>query len=739
MKSLFIWKNYLSFYLLVLTLVNISLINFPLTGVFGYEFSVINSMVIVLLAGIYTINFYDASFQKKNFHFTSELFESLSILLVIPFLVSVINSFITGFCSFIDGLLFYLVLTVPSIVIGTALGLLSVYISKRFRGLWLFLFYVGILFIILLEIYFNPQVYVYNPIIGFFPGTIYDEGISVTWKLFIYRLFNIIFFSYIIKSVLVIKRKKGGSRKFIRVVLALIFLVGFYLLSPMLGFSTTKSHLENELSSKLESDHFIIHYDRRISDNKLKYLAVSQEYYYDQLKEFFQLELKKRINTYVFYDDDQKKELFGSRNADVAKPWLNQIYISYQNWEHTLKHEMAHCFSGVFGSGIFRLASGLNPMLIEGIAEAADGLYEENSLHFMTALAYKEGYRADIENLLTKFGFFSSTPSLSYIYAGSFIKYLIQIEGMKKFKQYYVSGEFKGTYGYELSSFTEKYYLFLDDYKGKISTDEANFYFGRKSLFQKVCPRAISEALKKGWEQIREFNFGGAQKTFEAVLRKSDNYSALVGLAKSFEKLDSISNATAVIRSRLEEFKGTSYYYNLELYLADLLLKAGNIKSADSLYSELTEQKPNRTLNYLTNVRKILVKKRLVNKYLNGSDYDKYHIIKSIIKSDSNYWLFPVLITLSKRLEEDYNFFIDELKVNYRVNNYESSYAMLKLSEYMLENFDTGNSKKIAGLSLRYNSDKNFVYVLQEHYNKVDWFFQNGQAILNTFYFSNKN
>ena len=80
--------------------------------------------------------------------------------------------------------------------------------------------------------------------------------------------------------------------------------------------------------------------------------------------------------------------------------------------------------------------------------------------------------------------------------------------------------------------------------------------------------------------------------------------------------------------------------------------------------------------------------KKLVKEYLNGSDYDKYYILRSINKSTNNYWLFPVLITLTERLEENYNFFLEKLNMNIRVNNYESSYAMLKLSEYMLENFD---------------------------------------------------
>jgi len=737
MKSIIKWKNYLSIYIIVLVLANIGLLYLPLVNVFGYEFSVINSMLLVIFTGIYTIKYYDTFFTKNNHLFTSELFESSLLLLLIPFTVSIINSLINGFCSFIDGLLFYLVITLPSIIIGMALGMLAVFLSKRFRIFWLFLLYLGILSIIFWEIFINPQVYVFNPIIGFFPGTIYDEGISVSWNLVLYRLFNIIFFGYILKSI--IKIKRGKSTKLVPFLISTILLVIFYFFSPKLGYATTKSYLDQQLYRQVISDHFIIHYDNKIGEKQIKILALNQEYYYQQLKDFFDLDLKEKIHTYLFFNDLQKKELFGSKNADVAKPWLNHIYISYDSWEHTLKHEMAHCFSGAFGSGIFKLAAGLNPLLIEGIAEAADGIYDENSIHYMAALAYNSNYKEDIEFLLSKSGFFSRTSSLSYIYAGSFIKHLVDEEGIQKFKQYYVSGEFQEVYGIELKSFLDGYYKFLYEYKGDINLESANYYFGRKSLFQKVCPRSISENLQMGWEQINNSDYLGAEKTFWDVLGKADNYSALVGLARSFEEQDKITESVELLLGQLNKFEKTSYYYNLEFFLADFYSKLENFAKADSLYSSIAFKKPNRRLNYLANVRKNLIRNNHVKKYLSGSDYDKYYILKSLNKFDNNYWSFPILITLTKQLDEDYDYFIEDLNMNIRVSNYESSYAILKLSQYMLSNYDFANARKFAGLALRYNSDENFNYILSEQFDKANWYYQNGQLTLNTLRLINNN
>jgi hypothetical protein len=572
MTSIFKWRNYLVFYLTAISIINLVLLRIPLTKVFGYEFSVINSLLLVLFSGIYSIYFLKSFTPKQSDIVIKEVFKSLILFLFMPFCISIINSFIIGFCSFWDGLLFYLVITSPSILIGASLGGASLYLMKRFQAVLLIILYIGILLIIAFEIYFNPQVYVYNPIIGFFPGTIYDEGIQVTGKLFLYRLFNVFFFGFVffvaVKRLFDKKLKSGKSI----VLITLFIAVVFYFFSPNLGYSTTAGSLTKALGKIINTEHFVIHYDKRLESKGIKMLALNHEYYYSVLKNYFQAEVDEKMVSYIFYDNDQKKEQFGSKYADVAKPWLYQIYIAYDNWEHTLKHELAHCFSATFGAGIFKLASGFNPLLIEGVAEAADGNYDNNDLHYMAALAYNSNYKVDLQHLLTKTGFYSNPSSISYIYAGSFVKYLVEKYGIKRFKDYYLNGEYKRSYDIEINNTLKSYYSFLYDIKPSNTIDQANYYFGRKSLLQKTCPRAISSYLSSGWEQLSNYNIDLARNTFQTVLSLSENYSALVGLARSYEKQDSLLNAINLLSGEIEKFEGTSYFYNLEMILSDLIL-----------------------------------------------------------------------------------------------------------------------------------------------------------------------
>ena len=84
------------------------------------------------------------------------------------------------------------------------------------------------------------------------------------------------------------------------------------------------------------------------------------------------------------------------------------------------------------------------------------------------------------------------------------------------------------------------------------------------------------------------------------------------------------------MKNKIEFYVATSYFYNLELTLADLFVKVNSIQSADSLYKVLIDQQPNRKLNYIANIRMTLIKKDLIKKYINGSNYDKYYVLQEL-------------------------------------------------------------------------------------------------------------
>jgi len=135
----------------------------------------------------------------------------------------------------------------------------------------------------------------------------------------------------------------------------------------------------------------------------------------------------------------------------------------------------------------------------------------------------------------------------------------------------------------------------------------------------------------------------------------------------------------------------------------------------------------------------LLKDEKMLTDYLIGSEYDKYSILLKLNEEKYDYNSFPTVIRLSNTVDESYNKFFERLDKKIVVNDFESSYTCFLLSKYMLLNYDFENARKMSGLSMRYNSDKNFNIIKQQHFEKVDWFYRNADKLLKSFELSTNN
>ncbi len=738
LKKILPGLNYLSVYLIILIFFNILLLNIPLTKVFGYEFSAVNSILMFLMTGFYTISLLKLSVASEISHlrFFRRLFLVYFVFLIIPMLISISNSILTINCSMKDGFEFYSVLALPAVAVGTFFAALSFSLQKRFSGFLFIVFFIVVFSVPFLEFYFNPQIYFYNPIFGFFPGTIYDEGLSVTARLLIYRILNLLFFSTAGSLLLFSILKNKKYIKLLTITFSLIIAALFYYFSPAMGFTTTFGSLEHKLGGKIVTKHFNIYYPQKMEKKKVEAMILYHEYYYDRLSNFFGFDYKGRINSFVFWDNSQKKELFGTGSADVAKPWLKSTFISKEDFDVTLRHEIAHCYAGGFGTGILKVAAGLNPFLIEGTAVAAAPQYDENDIDYMAALAYSHGYNVNIQSMLKGFAFYTNVASTAYIYAGAFVKFMVDKYGIDKFKMLYGGGDFFKVYGIRVIDAEREFYAYLKAYGETGSKQQANYYFGRSTIFSKLCPRFVYDRLQNAWDDYNQNNFNAAKDLFYEILKKTDNYSALVGYSESLAKLNRIDSAVKIISNRIAKFKNSGSYYNLELRQADLTALKGDFTSADSIYQNLVSQNPSRTLFYLANLRIAFMRDTSdLIQYIEGSEFDKYLILKKLNTKEYLYSSFPVMINLSNALGESYRIFLKNFGKTLETNNYLGSFAAYKLSQFMLDNLDYSGARRIASLSLRHHEDKNFSLILRENNDKCEWIFKNHAMVLDSSHF----
>ncbi|MCU7494261.1 MAG: hypothetical protein HF314_18340 [Ignavibacteria bacterium] len=733
MKAIFN-KKILTFELLLLLLLNVVFLNLPLTNILGYEYSVINGILITFLSAIFTASLLKNSGTEKSLPlFFRELIHGLLPLVILPFVMGLLAAFFVRNCSLLQGVAYYLVLTVPSFVVGSALGLISFLISRKYVYLILTALYLAILFFPVLNIYFNPQIYFYNPVIGYFPGTIYDEALKIDFKLVSYRLLNLVYFAAAAYFAFYVLVRKDRSKTFKAVYFASLLSVAaiFILSGDTLGFLTSRSRLISELGGHVSSQHFEVYYDAKINPRTVKNILLHDEYYLEQVAGSLKVKPSKKVTVFLFYDSKEKKGLMGSANADVAKPWLYQIYINFSNFEETLQHEIVHCVSSEFGATPFKISYGFNPALLEGLAVALEDNYDEHTIHYMAALAYNNNFRFPIERLLTGFNFFGELSSLSYIYSGSFIKFLIDKYGAEGFKEIYQGGDWQQAYGKPPERLISEYYAFISSFKPVGSKDEAFYYFGRKPIFKKVCARFLAEKVEQGFELYNSGQYYKAEALFKKLLEYSESYQSLLGYVNSLRKTDKPGVALQVLKRYLNKYDETSYFYGLELLAGDLAAENKDFSGSALLYENLASRKASREYGYLAALRKELLKDTArADRYLKGSDFDKYSILRQMNKDSVNYSSLPVLIGLSERLQENYNEFLKQWTGRLKGSEFNQSYADFRLSDYALRNMELQEARNLTVLALSYKGDSDYSEVLRLQLRKVNWFINFGENVL---------
>jgi len=728
-------KSLLKFPTLVITLnfvIIIFMLRLPLTEILGFEFSSSTAILLFLSSGTLIIYFLRKFKSFNLFLYILRIkYKEFLTLLFAPLVLAIVSNLLFHNCPICDGILFYLVITIPSFYFGLVIGAFSFWLNRRFSFLIFFFLFAGILFEILVEFYINPQIYFYNLIIGYYPGTIYDEEISLDGTLIFYRLINLVFI-----SILAYFMKKSGSsnkrRKIVTLSTICLIFVLMFSLKPSLGFSSTLDSIKTELKGKTVTDHFEIIYPVDLKDETLKNIILHHEYYYNEVSRKTGIKLNKRITSIVFKDGAQKRKLFGSKNANVAKPWMNQIFLDERSYLSTLEHELSHLFAAEIGVTPFKVAANLNPAMIEGYAMAIENNYDDYEVHFMAALAKKTGFDFPIKELFSGFDFFGRTSSVSYIFAGSFIKFLAERYGIESVNNIYGDLNFEKHTGLILDSLSNNYYKFLDSLSYDYNENQAALYFGRSPIFKKICMRAVANDLKKAWHYYSNGNYFEAESIFKKIYLYSESYSSLIGIINCNSKQEKYSESIKLMNDKINSFNGISYYYNALLVYGDQLTLNKQFVDADSIYTKLSELNPSTYYSNLSTTRIFLLRKdsAMAVNYIGGGSFDRYKILRQINNEGYNDNSLVAMVKLSEALNENVDLLIKALNKFPNFKDSISSNSAFELSKYLLKQFKLNEALDYSAIAIERCKRNNKIKILEAHKQKIEWFIKFQDEIL---------
>jgi hypothetical protein len=442
-------------------------------------------------------------------------------LLVVPLLLSLANGLRVRNCNLPVGLAFYALLPVAGMLVAAPTGVLAGWLVPGRRLGRLVAFVVPVVSVLwsLLRLYWDPPVFVLDAFGGYFPGPIYDEGLSPSGRLVWFRLANLTWVACAVALVgcLAQPTDTGGWRlgwprasrlawwgALGSLLIGSALWLGF---RAPLGFHTSKRDLTQVLSRHTQSEHFDV-WSEPTGDTPEEIALVHRdlEFRYHQLTGILGAEPRTPVTVYRFSSSQSKKDLVGAGGTLYAKPWRQEFYVQAERFPASrLRHELAHVFASAFGDPLFGVSLTTFPPrlsmgLVEGLAEAAD--FGEpggrSTLHQEARDMIALGQAPELAGIMGA-GFSVQSGPRAYVLAGSFCRFLYDRYGRDKLRALYRSaGDFVTVYGQPLVTLEKEWRAFLETQPvDPLAQAHSKERFRRPAIFRKVCGRELAERLSE--------------------------------------------------------------------------------------------------------------------------------------------------------------------------------------------------------------------------------------------------
>ena len=539
-----------AFWGLLLTGVSTALCFVPLFDLLAYEFSFAMSAAVALAAGATGVRIVKRTRAKGTLHARRRAWVveglwlratdrslRLALLPLVPITINVVR--VTN-CDYLEGLAFYGLLAGVAAVVGAGWGVLAALTVRR-GAFALYVF--GVLATVVVgaaRVWFQPPVDVFNPFVGYFPGSIYDEVIPIGERLIWSRIADVGLVAVAIAVARPLYTPRDvrihlgphwpGAllfRTWPRFAVALAALIGAGFAWPALdalGLYRDTGYVRAALGGLTRTTHFEIYHPRDWAREDVDRLGRDLEFRHAQLTDFFGRAPSASIGVYYYPDTATKKRLMGAARTRIAKPWQRAVHLQRPALgDSVVAHELAHVFSAEIADSPHRLSLARNWLpnmgLIEGLAVAATWESGRLDPHQWSAAMRQLDIAPDVERLMDPSGFLATHSRTAYTTCGSLVRYLRDRHGVATMAQVYRDGHFDRQQTPDLDALALEWRAMLD----RTPIDEgslamARVRFDRPAIFGRRCAHEIAARLEASDRAARAGDLDTAIRELDAVL-----------------------------------------------------------------------------------------------------------------------------------------------------------------------------------------------------------------------------
>jgi len=672
-------------------------------------------------------------------------FREQLMLLLVPLVVMAANALVVKNCSLLEGLGFFLLLPVVSVLFSVSLGFFFAAHYRGARTVFTGFFVVTMIYALALG-YYTPAIFSYNFFYGFFPGLTYDEALGVSWTLAQFRLVTLVVaFIFVWLGLLILSNsdlrdpawKKGLTllktllhrRHRLTTLVAITFLVVLFLFRQRLGFESHRDFIQERLGATYRTAHFIIYYDRNsIPDDEIAWIGAEHEFQRDRILATLRAAFPWVIESYIYPSSEVKERLMGAGTTNIAKPWTREIHLSQQSLAATLAHELVHVLVGPFGMPIIH--ANMSTGLVEGLAVAIDSHWGNRTLHQYTAALYRFGSIPDITALMSFQGFAKQSSAVSYVATGSFCRFIIDRYGIGRILRLYSNGSYERLYGRSLQELAREWRVFLERVPvAEEDSEVIDALFRRPPIMEKVCPRVIARRNREAGGKYAEKDYAAAAALYERSYLEGKSYDALSGYLASSLRLHNFGVLVSALDSIIARDPHPAQYLPLALPIGDALWGAGNTRWAAEIYTWLRRANVSDRLTEAATLRVFSLNDSVQHNTLlsyifsDAQDSVRLLILDSLMRAAPGNWIpsyWKARALLRLRRFESCLAVLRSFTLASRDQFLEAFRLRMEgEAEFRLKNFQ--EAKVLFWTSLNYYSTEMAVYDVDEYIDRCEW------------------
>jgi hypothetical protein len=396
-------------------------------------------------------------------------------------------------------------LAIPSVLLGAALAVAAAFAAGGRRAAAALLYAAATAASLALSLriaYRGPPAFVFDPLLGAWPGPIYDEALLPDLRAVLFRAGATAWAAAVVAAtVAAVRARRAGVRAAAAPIAAALLAVALAGASAAareaLGLSGSRAALARALGGRRDGDRCTVFFPAEKPAAAAAALLAECEFHVADVAEILGVS-PPRVTVFLYRSTDEKRRLVGAAATEYAKPWLREVHVVDAPVPHpVLRHELVHALGATIAGGPLGVPARrlvlVSAGLVEGLAAALETPRGRFTVHEWSRAAKELGLLPDVAALVGPAAFYLQPPARAYTAAGSFLAYLLERHGAARVRDAYRTGDVAGALGFPLRTLVDDWHRFLDRIDpppGLIAA--ARPRLSRGSLFTRRCARQVA-------------------------------------------------------------------------------------------------------------------------------------------------------------------------------------------------------------------------------------------------------